>query len=131
MLVVDASAIVDLVLEQPTNAALAARMATSEELHAPHLLDVEVLSVVRRLCKNGSLSTDAGTAAIHNFKHLPISRYPHEPFLDRIWELRESLTAYDAVYVALAEALDLTLVTSDAKLGRAHGHRATIESYAR
>ena len=131
MLVVDASAIVDLVLEQPTNAALAARMATSEELHAPRLLDVEVLTVVRRLSKNGSLSTDAGTAAVHNFKRLPISRYPHEPFLDRIWELRDVLTAYESVYVALAEALDLTLVTSDAKLGRAHGHRATIESYAR
>lgn len=131
MLVVDASAIVDLLLEQPANAVLVKRLTSAEELHAPHLLDVEVLSVIRRLCLNGSLSGDAATAAVHNFKLLPISRYPHEPFLDRVWHLRDVLTAYDAVYVALAETLGLTLVTSDTKLGRTHGHGATVESYAR
>ena len=131
MIVVDASAIVDVLLEQPPNEALTARLHSADELHAPHLLDVEVLSVLRRLCATGALSVDATCLALQNFDRFPITRYPHVPLRDRIWELRNTVSAYDGSYVALAEALDLPLATSDGRLTRSHGHGARIESYAR
>lgn len=131
MVVIDASAVVDLLLELPVNAALLARLDRADELHAPHLIDLEVLSVVRRLCASGTLSADAGGFALHRFGLLSISRYPHESLRPRIWELRHVLTVCDASYVALAETLALPLVTSDGRMARSHGHRAEIESFAR
>ena len=131
MLVVDASALVDLILEKPPNERLRERLSAADELHSPQLLDIEVLSVVRRLCASGALTGDAGDSAVRLLCLLPISRYPHEPLRARVWVLRHTVTAYDAAYVALAELLGLPLVTSDGRLCRSHGHSAVIESYGR
>ena len=131
MLVIDASAVVDLLLEQPVNDPLRARVEVADELHAPHLIDLEVLRVLRRLCAARKLSGDAAGVALRQFGLLPISRYPHEPLRSRIWALRHVLTVYDASYVALAEALQLPLITSDGRLVRSHGHHAAVESYDR
>lgn len=130
MIVVDASALVNVLIEQPPNAALISRLESSGELHAPHLLDIEILSVLRRLCASGLLADDLADIALRSFDRIPITRYPHTSLRERIWELRHSITAYDATYVALAEVLVLPLVTTDGRLARSHGHRAAIESYA-
>jgi predicted nucleic acid-binding protein len=131
LIVVDTSAIVDLLLENPPNHPLAARIANATELHAPHLLDIEFLSVLRRLVLGGLLPTKEAKLAREFFGQLPIERYPHTTLADRIWALRGNLTSYDAAYIALSEALGIPLVTSDNKLAQARGHKAIIESYAR
>jgi len=128
MLVLDASAALDLLLATPSGARVARRvLAEGETLHAPHLLDVEIAHVVRRLVLAGELAVDEAERALVDLRDLPIDRYGHAWLLDRALELRESVTAYDAMYVALAEALDAPLVTADARLARSHGHRAKIE----
>lgn len=96
-------------------------------MHAPHLLDVEIAQVLRRYALAGALGAERGLEALEDLADFPIARYPHQPFLFRVWELRNNVTAYDAAYIALAEALDGTLVTRDAKLASAAGHRARIE----
>ena len=100
------------------------------DLHAPHLLDVELLSSIRRLTLTGAISDDRAADARLDFAELAILRYPHDVLADRAWELRANLTAYDAVFVALAEALDAPLVTCDARLSRAAGVRARVELFA-
>ena len=102
-----------------------------ESAHAPHLLDVEVLQVLRRLARDGDLAADAGSVLADDLAALAVARHPHHRLLPRAWALRDSLTAYDAMYVALAEALDCPLVTCDARLARAHGHRARVEVIGR
>ena len=94
---------------------------------APELLDVEVVQVLRRYARSGELDERRGRQAIDDLAGLPIERYAHGPFLGRAWELRDNLTAYDAVYVALAEALGAPLVTRDERLAASSGHRARIE----
>lgn len=131
MIVVDTSTLVDVLLESPINAGLVARLSRVTEMHAPHLIDVEFLSVIRRLEGRGLLTTDQAELSLRKFGLLPLHRYPHRSLSDRVWELRHSMTAYDGQYVALAEILGLPLVTCDGKLSNAHGHRAAIESYAR
>jgi predicted nucleic acid-binding protein len=131
LIVVDASALVDLFLELPLNQPLADRLEGTEELHAPHLIDVEVLSVLRRLVGANKLSIEAASMARGQFDDLGIERYSHVGLRDRIWALRGNLSAYDAAYVALSEWLGLPLVTSDARLARSSGHAAMIESFAR
>ncbi len=131
MIVADASALVDLLLEWPPNAALFTRLSTVTELHVPHLIDAEFLSVLRRLEGRGLLTLDQAELALRRFGQLPLLRYPHGPLSERVWELRHTVTAYDGQYVVLAEVLGLPLVTCDVKLANAHGHRATIESFAR
>jgi predicted nucleic acid-binding protein len=111
--------------------ALCQRIGGAAELHAPHLIDIEFLNVLRRLVHGQALSIDAAAVAREQFEDLTIERYPHEPLRDRIWQLRDSLTAYDGAFVALGETLGLPLVTSDGRLARSHGHRAQVESYAR
>ena len=96
-------------------------------MHAPHLLDVEVAHAMRRWVFQGGLTARRGREALEDFESLSIERYPHGPLIPRIWELRESVTAYDAAYLALAEVLDAPLVTRDARLARATGHAASIE----
>lgn len=131
MVVIDASAVVDLLLELPINQPLLRRLEDVSELHAPHLIDLEVLSVLRRLVRSGTMGLDAAGMARRSLAELPIERYPHVLLRDRIWELRDNLTVYDAAYVALAEELELPLVTSDGRLARSVGHRAVVEAYAR
>jgi predicted nucleic acid-binding protein len=96
-------------------------------LHAPHLLDVEVAQVLRRYTLAGKFGSERGGEALEDLADFPIARYPHQPFLFRIWELRHNVTAYDAAYLALAEALGAPLVTRDAKMASAAGHGAQIE----
>lgn len=98
-----------------------------ETLHAPHLLDVEVAQVLRRYAARSEISPTRGRLALEILSRLPITRYPHEPLLPRIWALRANMTAYDAAYVALAEALSATVVTRDDRLSTAAGVRAKIE----
>ena len=101
--------------------------APHESLCAPHLLDLEVTQVLRRYCAIGEIDSERGKEAIDDFKDLPIYRYQHEIFLHRVWELRHNMTAYDAVYVALAETLSAPLLTRDTHLASAPGHKALIE----
>jgi predicted nucleic acid-binding protein len=131
VIVVDASALVDLLLESPPNAPLVARVTGVSEMHVPHLVDVEFLSVVRRLESRDLLSAEQATIALRKLDQLPLHRYPHRALTSRVWELRHSLTAYDAQYVVLAETLGLPLVSCDLKLATATGHRAVVESFSR
>jgi predicted nucleic acid-binding protein len=128
VIVVDASALLELLLNTPTAGRVSDRLfADGETLHAPHLVDLEVAQVLRRYAAAGDLSPERGTQALDDLADLPLNRYPHDLFLPRIWQLRGQLTAYDAAYVALAEALAAPLVTRDAALARAGGHEARIE----
>lgn len=95
----------------------------------PHLLDVEVLNVLRRQTLRGILAEERGATALQDLENIKMTRYPHAPLLGRIWDLREGVTAYDAAYIALAEALGAPLVTRDARLAQAPGNRATVEVY--
>ena len=126
MIVVDASAVLEVLVGQP-NEALVLRLAREDALHAPHLLDTEVLHVLRRLEHRSELSAEQVGSARSRFDELSIDRYPHRPLSDRVWHLRATLSAYDATYVALAEALDATMVTTDRRLVGASGTEATIE----
>lgn len=128
MIVVDASAILEVLLNTPVAAAVGLRLfAENESLHAPHLLDVEVAQVLRRYAAGGHIESARGQQALRDLADFPITRYPHDLFLNRVWELRHSVTAYDAVYLALAEALRAPMVTRDRKLKTASGHRARVE----
>jgi predicted nucleic acid-binding protein len=128
VIVVDASALIELLLRTPLGVRVEARLFDQPvALHAPHLIDVEVIQVLRRFEQRGELSAARSLAALRVFEALPIRRFPHEPLLARIWSLRENCTAYDAAYVALAEALGAVLLTSDARLGRTPGLRANVE----
>jgi predicted nucleic acid-binding protein len=127
MIVIDASTVLDLLLNTDDAAAIADRvLVPGETLHAPHLLDLEVAQVLRRYAIAGALTDERGRQALDDLGDLPLDRYPHAVFLERIWELRHNLTAYDAAYVALAETLNATLVTRDAALATAR-HRARVE----
>jgi len=128
MIVVDASVVVDVLMATPEAAAVDLRLFQAGEiLHAPHLLDVEVAHALRRYARRGEIDEYRGRMAISDLEDFPIIRYPHEPLLGRIWVLRNNLTAYDAAYVALAEALDAPLITRDRRLAGASSHRARIE----
>jgi predicted nucleic acid-binding protein len=96
-------------------------------MHAPHLLDLEVAQALRRLVHLKEVTRSRAQQALDDHAGLVIERYSHRELLARIWQLRQSVTAYDAAYVALAEALNAPLLTCDAKLGGSHGHRARIE----
>lgn len=128
MIVVDASAVVAFLLNEAGADRVYARLFGAEEtVLAPHLIDLEVAQVMRRHVYAHGLDPRRGETALTHLRDLPISRHPHEGLLPRIWELRDNLTAYDAAYVALAEALGAPLVTRDARLAAAPGHGAAIE----
>jgi predicted nucleic acid-binding protein len=129
VIVVDASCVVTFVVRGRGADAVAARMV-EDELGAPHLLDVEVVSALRRLVSRKLLSERRADEALTALSDLRVMRYPHTRLLDRLWQLRNTLTPYDAAYVALAETLDARLVTADARLARSTGHRARIELVA-
>ena len=130
MIVVDASALLEVLLGTPASAAVSARLfASGESLHAPHLLDLEVVQVLRRYSSAGLLSESRAGEAVQDLQDFPLTRYPHDVLLGRIGELKRNMTAYDAAYVALAEALPAILVTRDARLARSHGIRAAVEVF--
>jgi predicted nucleic acid-binding protein len=130
VIVVDTAAVVETLVARPSDPGLVERLAEEDELHAPHLIDVEFLQVMRSLVIAAQLSADRAGDARTDYEDLRLVRYPHEPLADRIWELRDNLTGYGAAFVALAEALSATLVTTDARLARSSGHDAQIELFA-
>ena len=128
MIVVDASAFVELLLGTSPGAAAARRIVASGAApNAPHLLDLEVAQVLRRAVARRDITAERGREALETLADSPIRRYAHDDLLPRIWGLRNSLSAYDAAYVALAEVLDVPLLTRDARLANSSGHRARIE----
>ena len=130
MIVVDASALLEFLLQTPIGARIEARLSGEDELHAPHLVDVEVCQGLRRLVRTGEVSAGRAREAIEDLTDLDLHRHFHLDLLDRAWALRNNLSAYDAVYVALAEAIDAPIVTCDGPLARTPGHRARFEVIA-
>jgi predicted nucleic acid-binding protein len=129
LIVFDASAIVDLLLNLPPRAEHVRQRITEEapDLHAPHLVDAEIAQVLRRFVLRGELTPEEAVSALDDLAGLPIARYPHAPFLERAFELRDNTTVYDALYLVLAEVLGAPLLTSDTALADVPGHRARIE----
>lgn len=130
VLVVDTSAILAVLAGRPRIRALAERLASDQDLQAPHLIDVELIHALRRLVIRGELSEDRAEDCRTDLADLTIIRYPHHPLVDRMWELRHNLTAYDAAFVALSEALAVPLVTCDSRLVEAPGHQADIHLFS-
>ena len=128
MIVLDASALVELLLDTATGQAVGVRIADPMlGLHVPHLADVEVVQALRRYARDGELDAAAAAVALEGLHALDLQRHPHEPLLGRLWALRHNLSAYDAVYVALAEALDTRVLTCDGRLARALGASRRVE----
>lgn len=128
MIVLDASAVIELLLGTPVGRAIAVRIADPAlGLHVPHLVDVEVAQVIRRYARDRQLDTAAAAGALDDLRSLDLQRHAHEPLLDRVWALRQNLSAYDAVYVALAEALDAVVLTCDGRLARAPSAAHRVE----
>ena len=129
MIVVDASAMLEFLLQTPLGARVEARLfRDGEEFHSPHLMDVEVAQGLRRLVRSGDVTAARAAEALADLADLDLHRHAHLDLLPRAWRMRENVTIYDAMYVVLAEALDATVVTCDAPLARAPGHRARIEA---
>jgi len=127
VIVVDASAVLEVLLGTEAGRRAEDRLFDRDAaLHAPHLLDVEVAQVLRRYAAAGEIKPGRAAEALDDLAGLPITRHEHVVLLPRIWQLRHNATAYDAAYLALAEVLDATLITRDAKLARAAG-RTRIE----
>jgi predicted nucleic acid-binding protein len=127
VIALDASAVVEFVLHTDKGQALEHYIAAAEELHAPHLLDVEVAQALRKMVSRAGVERHTAAAALEIYSTLDVRRHPHTDLLPRIWGLQANFTAYDATYVALAESLDCPLLTCDAKLARSRGHFANIE----
>jgi predicted nucleic acid-binding protein len=130
MIVLDASAAVDWLLQTTSGQRIENRIySRNETLHTPHLLDLEVTQVLRRLVRQGVVPEHRANAAVRDLLDLRITRYPHFALFPRIWQLRHHFSAYDAAYVVLAEKLGAALVTRDRRLASASGHAASIELF--
>ena len=130
MIVLDASAALDWLLQTPVGQRIETRIfSRHESLHAPHLLDLEVAQVLRRLVRENVIPPPRADQALDDLRDLRLSRYPHFVLIPRIWQLRHNLSAYDAAYVTLAETLDAPLLTRDARLASAPGQTAQIEVF--
>ena len=128
MIVIDASALLEILLRTPAAQSVEPWVFNPRHtLHAPHLIDVEVTQVIRRYAARGEIDGDRGRAAVADLADFPLRRYPHDFLLPRVWDLRANLSAYDAVYVSLAEALGAILLTRDHRLASAPGHNARVE----
>jgi len=128
VIVVDASALLEVLLRTPLGAAVETRLlGTLQALHAPHLLDVEIAQVIRRFALSGEIDVERGQAALDDFMAFPIQRHPHDFLLPRVWALRNNFSAYDAMYVALAEVLDAPLLTHDRRLAVSARRHARVE----
>lgn len=125
MNVIDASALVELLIRSQ-RAEVVLDELRNGPLAIPHLADVEVTSALRRLTMSGSVSEESARDAVQSLRTLPLVRFDHHPLLERIWALRHCVSAYDATYVALAEALEGTLLTADKPLASSSGHRAKM-----
>ena len=125
--IIDASAAVEYLLGTATGRRIGLRLDGVGTLDAPHVIDLEVAATLRRLVAVGEVDAARASEALAELTQLPLRRYPASLFLPRVWELRHTHTAYDAAYVALAEALAISLMTLDARLARSHGHHAEIE----
>jgi predicted nucleic acid-binding protein len=122
VIVVDASVAVAAL----TGSGTARGVLSSEQLHAPHLIDVEIAHALRRLVVSGRVDAATAWSLLDRWRRLAVTRYPAAGLLERVWELRANLSSYDACYVALAEALDCALLTADGRLGRAPGLRCAV-----
>jgi predicted nucleic acid-binding protein len=118
LIVADASVLLDLLLGRPSARRIEAELGGERTLHVPHLLDTEVLHGLRRWVLRGELSPGRASQALDAFGDFPLVRHPHFPLTRRVWALRERLSAYDATYTALAEALGAGLLTGDGRLAR-------------
>ncbi len=127
MLVVDASCLYEVVADTERADDVRARLLQDADHAAPSVIDVEVVSVIRRDQLLGRLDVTAATQAVEDLRDWPGERFGHQPLLERVWELRGSLRTWDAFYVALAEVMQATLVTSDSRLARARGARCVID----
>lgn len=128
MIVLDASAAIEWLLQTTSGARVEARIFSHDvSLHVPHLFDVEVVQVLRRYVAARHISPARGMEALEDLLDLPLTRYPHDVLVGRVWELRGNLTAYDGMYLALAEALNAPLVTCDRKMASAPGHHARVD----
>jgi predicted nucleic acid-binding protein len=127
MLVVDASCLFEVVADTPRASAIAARLATDVDQMAPHVVDVEVMGVIRAQYLQGRLDGTAAAQAVADLRDWPGERFGHRWLLERTWGLRDSVRGWDAFYVALAEAFGATLLTMDERLARAHGPTCRIE----
>ncbi len=128
MIVVDASAMTEFLLQTPLGARVEARLfSDADEFHAPHLIDVEVAQALRRLVRTGDVGAKRAEEAMADLTDFELRRHAHVDLLARVWELRNNLTSYDATYIALAEALASPLVTCDGPLGTAPGHRVRVD----
>jgi len=130
MIVIDASAAVDWLLQTTAGQRIEHRLYSAREsLHAPHLLDLEVAQVLRRLVRDGTVPANRADDALRDFLDLRLTRYSHVMLLPRVWQLRHNFSAYDAAYVGLAEKLGAPLITRDGRLASAPGHTAVIELF--
>lgn len=125
MIVADASAVLEVLLNTPAAPEVGRYLfAERETIHVPHLIDLEILQALRRYARTAEKGSLRFEQALRIYTDMPLNRYPHEPLLHRIWQLRHNFTAYDAAYIALAEALNAPLITRDRALGS--GHRAAV-----
>jgi predicted nucleic acid-binding protein len=128
LIVIDASALLEAFLQTPRGRLIEQRIFTpGESLHAPYLLDIEVAQVLRRLVIGRRLLPERGEEILDDLAQLHVRRYPHNFFLTRVWELRDNLAAYDAVYIALAEYLGARIVTCDRRMAAAPLHHAQVD----
>lgn len=127
MIVADASVLAPAIADDGADGDRVRERLRGERLAAPELIDLEVVSTIRRAARAGRLDIRRSGQALTDLAALPLRRVPHLPLLSRVWELRDNLTAYDAAYVALAEALDALLLTADGPMGRASGVRCEVE----
>jgi predicted nucleic acid-binding protein len=126
--VVDASTVIELLSGATSAVAIDERLRNEKtDIHAPHLIDLEVAHAFRHAFLGGRITDEDGQRMFAEFDTLAIVRHSHLQLLGRIWALRQNLSAYDAAYVALAERLDVPLLTLDARLSRSSGHTARIE----
>lgn len=127
MIVADASVLVAALLDEASAGALARERLLAHDVHVPELADVEVLSALRRQVLSGSIPAERGAAALQDYADLVLDRVGHLPLLPRAWQLRDTVTAYDAQYVALAELFGIPLVTADRRVARASGLRCDVD----
>jgi predicted nucleic acid-binding protein len=130
VIVLDASAAIDWLLQTPVGQQIESRIfSRGESLHAPHLLDLEIAQVLRKLVRESVVTAQRADQALQDLLSLRVTRYPHFIFLPQIWQLRHNFSAYDAAYLTLAEKLGATLITRDARLASAPARGVSIELF--